>query len=358
MATIDADCHVIETDQTWDYFDECEARYRPIALTTAKDLGRQFFAIDGKLTAQTVIEDRAGRQSGGKREAREDMAGYSQTTDAMRTMRDVEGRLRHMDELGVDVQVLYPTVYLNQLTTKPQVDAALSRSYNRWLADIWRQGAGRLRWIAVPPLLNMPEAIEQLNWARDHGACGVFMRGFEDTRMLSDPYFFPLYEEAQRLDMPICIHSGCGNPQFRELVAGSAFCGAKLPVFSAFHQLIYESIPAKFPTLRFGFIEATASWLPYVITDLRRRMVRDGRPPLSDQPLRDNRMYVACQTNDDLPYILQYVGEDNLVIGSDYGHSDTSSELEALRHLATMENLPPRVVTKILEDNPKALYGL
>src|SRR5581483_2597822 len=186
----------IETDQTWDYFDECEARYRPIALTTAKDLGRQFFAIDGKLTAQTVIEDRAGRQSGGKREAREDMAGYSQTTDAMRTMRDVEGRLRHMDELGVDVQVLYPTVYLNQLTTKPQVDAALSRSYNRWLADIWRQGAGRLRWIAVPPLLNMPEAIEQLNWARDHGACGVFMRGFEDTRMLSDPYFFPLYEDA------------------------------------------------------------------------------------------------------------------------------------------------------------------
>src|SRR5262249_1225548 len=116
MATIDADCHVIETDHTWDYFDEREARYRPLALTAAKDLGRQFFAIDGKLTAQTLLEDRAGRLASGARSAREVMAGYTQTTDAMRTMRDIEARLRHMDELGVDVQILYPTVYLNQLT--------------------------------------------------------------------------------------------------------------------------------------------------------------------------------------------------------------------------------------------------
>ena len=43
---------------------------------------------------------------------------------------------------------------------------------------------------------------------------------------------------------------------------------------------------------------------------------------------------------------------------SDYGHADTSTELEALRNLPKTSPLEPRVIKKILEDNPKALYGL
>ena len=49
---------------------------------------------------------------------------------------------------------------------------------------------------------------------------------------------------------------------------------------------------------------------------------------------------------------------DNLVIGTDYGHSDNSSEIEALRKLRTSGELAPELAHKILEDNPKALYGL
>src|SRR5205823_15108472 len=122
---------------------------------------------------------------------------------------------------------------------------------------------------------------------------------------------------------------------------GQRFLGGKVPVLSAFHHILYDGIPDLFPRLRFGFIEASASWVPYLITDLRRRMVRDGRKPLTDQPLHDNRMYVACQTNDDLPYVLQYAGEDNLVIDADYAHSDTSSELDALRNLAKIDGVSP-----------------
>jgi predicted TIM-barrel fold metal-dependent hydrolase len=355
MPIIDADCHVIEADHTWDYFDEAERRYRPLTLTG--DDGRRFLAIEGRL--RTAVEDPRGRNEGGKREAREDMAGFARTTEAMRTMGDVEGRLRHMDELGVDVQVLYPTtMILGQNTARPQVEVALCRSYNRWMADVWRQGEDRLRWIMVPPALDIDASLEQMRWSVEHGACGVNLRGFEGDRILSDPYFFPLYEEAERLDVPICVHAGNANPLYSSLVAGNAWSNAKVPVLSAFHHFLYNGIPDRFPRLRFGFIEAAAGWLPYMITDLRRRLIRDGRKPLSDTPLKDNRMYVACQTNDDLPYIIQCVGEDNLVIGSDYGHSDTSSELEALRTLAKTSPLSPQVVHKILEDNPRALYGL
>ena len=75
-------------------------------------------------------------------------------------MRDIEGRLRHMDDLGVDVQVLYPTTMaLGQISPRPEVDVAMSRSYNRWLGDVWRQGHGRLRWIAVPGMSRARSAV-------------------------------------------------------------------------------------------------------------------------------------------------------------------------------------------------------
>jgi predicted TIM-barrel fold metal-dependent hydrolase len=74
--------------------------------------------------------------------------------------------------------------------------------------------------------------------------------------------------------------------------------------------------------------------------------------------IRDNHIYVTCQTDDDLPYVIKYSGEDNIVIGSDYGHNDTSSEIEALRTLKKKGEVEPRIIDKILFDNAKALYGL
>jgi predicted TIM-barrel fold metal-dependent hydrolase len=358
MAVIDADCHVIEPEETWDYFDEAEMRFRPLSLVTANGSGAasKYLSIDGRLTRANA--DEGGGTATATAVARQEMAGFSRTTEAMLTMRDVEGRLRHMDELGVDVQILFPTsMTLGQITSRPDTEVALCRSYNRWMADVCSKSNGRLRWIAAPPLLNVQESIEQTRWSVEHGACGIRMRGYEGDRVLSDPYFFPVYEECERLDVPVTIHAGQANPVFANLVSG-AWASNKVPVLSAFQNLMYNEVPARFPKLRWGFIEAAATWVPYMLIDLRRRMIRDGRTPLGDNPLKENRMYVACQTNDDLPHVLQYAGEDNLVIGSDYGHADSSSELEALKNFQALTGLPQEIVHKILEDNPAALYGI
>jgi len=54
---------------------------------------------------------------------------------------------------------------------------------------------------------------------------------------------------------------------------------------------------------------------------------------------------------------LKYSGEDNLVIGTDYGHNDQSTELEALKNLERDGGLDARAYKKITYDNPKALYA-
>ena len=82
---------------------------------------------------------------------------------------------------------------------------------------------------------------------------------------------------------------------------------------------------------------------------------------LGSNLLRDNRFYVTCEVHDDLPYVLKYAGEDNLVIGSDYGHADPSSVLQALNILkerGASGEISQGAVTKILDDNARALYGL
>lgn len=341
MPTIDADAHVLETERTWDFMAESEREFRPLVVTPGRagDPGGDFWLIDGRTQpkAQNVGKD---------------------TPRASREMEDIEARIRHMDELGVNVQVLYPSVFLRPLTSRPEVELALCKSYNRWLAEIWRKGRERLRWVAVLPLLSMDQAMAEARFAKENGGCGIFVRGLEGERRLSDPYFYPLYEEASRLDMPLCVHSATGSFTLHDFFSGECgFSKFKLAVVGAFHSLIFDGIPEMFPKLRLGFIEVSAQWVPYVIHDLAKRFERRGKR-LPRDLLRENRIYVACQTDDDLPYILKYVGEDNLVIGSDYGHADTATEIEALRKLKQQGEVGPIAIKKILDDNPRALYSL
>src|SRR5262249_6171690 len=123
-------------------------------------------------------------------------------------------------------------------------------------------------------------------------------------------------------------------------------------------RLDFPGDPGKVSKTKFAFIEVSSQWVPYAIHDFARRFERGGKKVDKQDVLRKNRIYVACQTDDDLPYVLKYSGEDQLVIGTDYGHNDTSSEVLALRKLKEDGTVPPEIVNKILDDNARALYGL
>jgi len=125
----------------------------------------------------------------------------------------------------------------------------------------------------------------------------------------------------------------------------------------AFHTLLEKEIPRKFPKVRWGFVEVSAQWVPYALNDLADRYRRQGRSFPTDA-LAANNMWVACENTDDLPYVLSHAGEDCLMIGTDYGHHDPSSELNAIRLLRNDKRIGAAVVEKILEINPRNFYGL
>ena len=348
MPTIDADAHVLETPETWRYLADREERFRPMVVSYRS--GGATHGIQGNVQEQFwVIDDRLLPMQFN--------VGFDTTAEA-REMRDIAARLAHMDELEIDVQVLFPTLFLRPCTDKLEIELALARSYNRWLADIWKAGRGRLRWVAVPPLLSMDRVRDELAFARDNGACGIFMRGLECERRLSDPYFYPLYEIAQDLDLAVCLHSGNGSFTVHEFFRDDrSFMKFKLQVVGACHALLMAGTPAMFPKVRWGFIEVSSQWVPYMLNDVEKRFKMFGRP-FSKSILADNRIYVGCETTDDLAYVVGCAGEDQLVIGTDYGHADQATEIEALRRLRGASGLSDRVIDKILRDNPARLYDL
>ena len=170
MGVIDADAHVIETERTWSFMLEEDRRFAPELLVSTKN-GVEYWRIEERVFANSNL-------------------GLNVPEDA-RDLTDVNSRLVHMDSLGIDIQVLYPSLFLRPLTARAELELALCRGYNRWLAEIWKLGKDRLRWVVIPPLRSTDRAIEEINFGKANGACGVFMRGFEGERLLSDSSLFP-----------------------------------------------------------------------------------------------------------------------------------------------------------------------
>ena len=135
-----------------------------------------------------------------------------------RELIDLDQRFAAMDATGVDAQVVYPTLFLAFLTYDAAFEVALCKAYNRFMADVWSKSEGRIKWVVVPPLRDINASLPEIQFGRENGACGVFFRGIEMDRTLDDPYFFPVYAEAQSLDMPICIHQGQGAPALNNLI--------------------------------------------------------------------------------------------------------------------------------------------
>jgi len=346
---VDADAHVVETERTWEYMDEEAVRFRPKLVAPQDEPRNLRWMVEDKLRRRAMLGPQRGPQ-GRNTEAPEEA----------REMVDVERRLSHMDQLGIDVQVLHNTIFIETVADRPEVEIAVCKSWNRWLADLWKQGKGRLRWSCVVPIQTMDVALSEIRTAKENGAVAVCLRPIEGNRTLVDPYFYPIYEEASRLDLAIAVHIANGNAAYCDVFRspydpGAAFGMFRAPTAIACHSYIMSEVPHRFPILRWGFIEASAQWVPWVIHEARRRYEAAGKA-FPDDVLKEYRAYVTCQTDDDLPYILNYAGEDSLVIGTDYGHFDPSSEVDAISVLKKRSDIDPSALGKILSDNPRALY--
>lgn len=364
VGAIDVDTHVVESEAVWAHFDDSGNIPRPY-LVEAKDprtgVRRSRWVIDGKLVPKPE-----GR--GAQAVATPPIKGF-ETGDAgdvfwsWRSMEDIQGRINDSLGRGVSRQIVFPTIFLADLTADPVVQVALARAYNRFMAERWETSGGAFSWVVVPPLRDVVKSLEELEFGRSHGAVGVLFHGLEIDRSLGEPYFDSVYKHAEELDLSICVHTGPGSITMLDL-QDSRYTrnfghNRALPLIG-FHDLVFSGVPERFPSLRFGFLESSASWVPFLLHFLRRSSRRSGRDPQFYGPelFREYRIYVACEADEDLPYLGQCIGWDNLLIGSDYGHTDQSAELDIVQKLQSRSDLDEDTRQRILVTNPSRFYSL
>ena len=352
MQVIDADTHVIECEQTWAYMDKADEALRPKIVTSSEPVthkrespmaGQTFWLVDGRLYMK-----------GGQKASR--------YPDGTRDLTDPDARIAHMNELGIDTQILIPSFFLGSIIEHADAELAAVKSYNRWMADVCHGHSDKLRWLVVPSLKNIDATCAMMEEGRKNGAVGLMMRGYEGNITIDDPRFEPLYAKAADLDMTIALHIGNGSPSFDEVRNTSGKKGNIvafiMPMVVAFNALMMSDIPNKYPKLRFGFLEGGSMWLPFVLNKADRFAETYNLKRNTENALADSRFYVTCEAHEDIPEILKWAGESSLVIGSDYGHADTSTELEAHRLILERDDLPAGAARRMVDDNARALYGL
>ena len=368
VLVVDADTHIAEPPEMWDYLEPDWYPRRPVVVQVPTDtqygLLDRMWLIDGQ-----IIPKSAGRGGNLLITPTEQSRVRDRVDRKARELLDLPTRFEDMHATNVDMHVVYPTLFLAYLTFDIAYEVALSKAYNRFLADVWAKAEDRIRWVVVPPLRDIDATISELRFGKEHGACGVFFRGIEGDKTLDDPYFFPVYEEAESLGLSICVHQGNGAPALNNLVDVSrshTFTHGRIPPMVAFRNLVANRVPEDFPDLRWGFIEAGASWVPFAMHQLRGTLRADGDfwgPKLFDR----YNMWVSYELEEDLPYLMNYIGEDKIVVGTDYGHhtpgtndrvvSDPSAQMHLVAHMRSRDDISAAATEKILSDNPTALYG-
>ncbi len=185
---IDADSHVLEPRTTWvDYIDPA---FRERAIRIAIDeRGDEVLLIDGhpvegmrnglagmggiNLDAAAAL-DRSGKL---RYEDGCPPGGY-----------DPAARLAVMDDEGIDIALLYPTLGIcwEGFVTEPDLARAYARAYNRYIVDFCSHNPVRLVPVAHISLIDEVGAVEEAVRARDAGCKAIYLSPDAAARWAGD----------------------------------------------------------------------------------------------------------------------------------------------------------------------------
>jgi predicted TIM-barrel fold metal-dependent hydrolase len=261
---------------------------------------------------------------------------------------DPERRLAHMDELGVDVQVVsIPPPGADRFEASDAI--SIAGTANDSLAEHCSVEPTRLVGLYTLPTASIPAALDEMQRATDE----LGLRGFGcysnlNGRPLDDEELFPLYERVARLGQPIYVHptaplatEATGLDIMPVLIYGWAFDATV-----AMTRLVYGRVLERFPEISWvvadvgGVLSFFAQRAVNIFTG-RTEEIRQ-RYGLTENPLDYfRRFYVdtADHPSSTLRCALDFFGPDRLVFGTNYpygpdeGRRFVRNSLEAVHGL-------------------------
>src|SRR5262249_34335479 len=287
---------------------------------------------------------------------------------------DPRAMLQAMDREGIDVAIVFRTLGAHLIGIdglEPALSAAVCRAFNNWLADFCGADRARLQPAAVMPPHDVGLAVEEARrTVRELGAVTLLLSNHPvNARPWYDPIYDPLWTEAEQLGVPVAFHGiqmayqdHIGR-RYMDNFALAHAAAHPIEMMLALGSLLTGGVFERFRELKAAFLEGSASWVPWWLWSLDERVEKfgdDERCRLTMRPSEYFRRqcWVSVDPDEDVVrHAIPAMGDDNIVISSDWPHDD-SAYPRAIETFLGLDGISVQSKRKILWDNCARLYNL
>ena len=264
-------------------------------------------------------------------------------------------RLEDMARLGIDRQALSPPPIMFCYWAEAKANQAFCRMQNDFIASVAAEHPRQFVGMAVVPLQDTQLAIDELRHARERlGLRAVEIGSCPAGRDFDDPELFPFFEACASLGVAVFVHPAmplAGQERLSKyyfpLIVGNPLENAL-----AISKLIFGGVLERLPALRICFAHGGGAFA-FTLGRLNHGWhVRPEGPAAIPKEPREyaRRIWVDSLSHGEgnLKFIVEQLGADRVVIGSDYpfdmGFDDPVASLAA-------SGLAADIQTRIAHDN-------
>ncbi len=253
---------------------------------------------------------------------------------------DAPARIKALDEMNIDLQALSPSPILLFYWDELAVAAYFSRAQNEAIQAVVKQYPDRFVGFGSVPLQSIPESIAIAREAKNIGLKGLEIGNSVGERPLDDPIFEPFFDAVQALDLLLFVHPLEGGIETDDPLTGMLGNVLQFPFRTTMmiERMILKGLFEKYQNLRLclshgGGLLAFNIWR----LDHAHHLRPEFRKNISQRPsayLKKLYFDSIVHSVAALQYLVQVVGADRLVIGTDYpmamGDFEPVSKITAL----------------------------
>ncbi|NQV57604.1 MAG: amidohydrolase [Rhodospirillales bacterium] len=283
---------------------------------------------------------------------------------------DLSGvRIKEMDEAGIDIQVLSHCPPGAQ-AFGAEAGVILAKNVNDRLAEFVASKPDRFAAFATLPTQDPKGSADELErCVKDHGFKGAMVHGLTDLTFIDDKRFWPIFERAEALDVPIYVHPAPPHPQLVDIylkdyvedypvILGPAW-GFTMETATTGLRLVLSGVFKKYPKLRI-ILGHMGEGLPFLLWRINHVMSAMNKPGVDVVPFKEifcEHFYITTSGNFSDAALLcsiMEMGADRILFSVDWPYIENSPGTDWMAQVP----LGKEDRTKILSGNVKKLLKM
>jgi predicted TIM-barrel fold metal-dependent hydrolase len=275
-------------------------------------------------------------------------------------------RIREMDSAGIDVQILsHQSPGSQRLKNEVAIDAC--KNVNNALAQVISNHSDRfLGFSMLPSNLPIDAASELRRSVEELGFKGAMIHGLSSGRMVDEKFFWPIFAEAERLDVPIYLHPALPDKEVTERyyapydashpMLTRAAWGFGVEAGTQAIRMILSGIFDKHPNLKIilGHLgEAIPFWLPRIQESLSRT---ESQPTNFEDIFKSNFWITTSGFFSDhaLELCVNTLKVDHILFAIDWPYANNETGVNWLQN----SKIKPSIKSNIFSENAQNLFRL